>query len=418
MELLVKTMAGLEEVLAAELATIGAQDIKPGTRSVQCSGDLRVLYRANLELRTALRILVPIRSFTAFDERAFYLQVSQVDWSTFMDPDDTFVVDAVVFSKYFTHSQYIGLKTKDAIVDQFRDRTGRRPSVDTENPNVRINIHVSDSSCTLSIDSTGESLHRRGYRKDGMIAPINETLAAGMILLTGWTGEKPFIDPMCGSGTLPIEAALIAMRIPPQLYREDFLFMRWPDFDPSLWADVRANARAQIRPAPAPIFGFDKYFQAIQVAEAHAEAAHIGGKIHFERRRFETLLPPVPNGIIVTNPPYDARLADANIEGLYMMMGDRLKRNFSGYEAWIISANLGALKHFGLRTSRRITLYNGALECKYIQVELYQGTKRRLVSEADNASTAEPTENPNGIHKTERKDARKRITRSKDLDNV
>ncbi|MFM8450185.1 MAG: class I SAM-dependent RNA methyltransferase [Haliscomenobacter sp.] len=376
MDLLIKTMAGLEEVLAAELQAIGAQDIKPGTRSVQCSGDLRLLYRANLELRTALRILVPIRSFTAFDERAFYLQVGQTDWSEYLDTDDTFAIDAVVRSKYFTHSQYVGLKTKDAIVDQFRERTGRRPSVDTENPNVRINIHISESACTLSLDSTGESLHRRGYRKDGLIAPINETLAAGMLLLAGYTGDKPFVDPMCGSGTLPIEAAMIAMRIPPQLYREHFLFMRWPNFDPDLWADVRFQARAQMRPSPSPIFGFDKNFQAVQTSEAHAKAAHLDGKIHFERRRIETLTPPAPNGIIVSNPPYDARITDINIEGLYTMIGDRLKKHFIGYEAWIISANQVALKHLGLRPSSRYTLYNGALECKFIKIELYEGSKR------------------------------------------
>ena len=390
-------MAGLEEVLAAELDAIGAQDIRPGTRSVQCSGDLRLLYRANLELRTALRILVPLRSFQVFDEKALHLQVGRIDWTAYMDADDTFAVDSTVFSTYFTHSQYVALKTKDAIVDQFRELTGRRPSVDTENPNIRINVHISDAQCTVSLDSSGESLHRRGYRQDGLIAPINEVLAAGMILLSGWTGDAPFLDPMCGSGTLPIEAALIATRTPPQLYREHFPFMRWPDFDPLIWAEVRANARAQIRPAPAPIFGFDKNFQAVQTAENHAKVFHLEKSIRFERRRFETLEPPAPNGILIVNPPYDARLTDINIEGFYMMIGNRLKHHFAGYQAWLITSNLDAIKHIGLHTSRRFTLYNGALECKYIKMDLYEGSRRppREATEiAENATERPRTRKP------------------------
>ena len=381
-------MAGLEEVLAAELDTIGAQNIRPGTRSVQRSGDLRLLYRANLELRTALRVLLPLRSFEVFDEKALHLQVGRIDWTAYMDADDTFAVDSTVFSTYFTHSQYVALKTKDAIVDQFRELTGRRPSVDTENPNIRINVHISDSQCTVSLDSSGESLHRRGYRQDGLIAPINEVLAAGMILLSGWTGDSPFLDPMCGSGTLPIEAALIATRTPPQLYREHFPFMRWPDFDPLVWAEVRANARAQIRPAPAPIFGFDKNFQAVQTAELHAKAFHLEKSIRFERRRFEALEPPAPNGVLIVNPPYDNRLTDINIEGFYMMIGSRLKHHFAGYQAWLITSNLDALKYLGLRPSRRFTLYNGALECKYIKIDLYEGSRRHP------QENAEPAEKP------------------------
>lgn len=376
MNLIIKTLAGLEDVLAAELVALGAEKVEAGKRAVQCSGDLRLMYRANLELRTALRVLKPIHQFEASNEEELYAQVKSIDWSLFLDTDDTLAVDAVTHSPFFTHSQYVALKTKDAIVDQFREKTGSRPGVDTANPRLRINIHISNTACTVSLDSSGESLHKRGYRKEGLTAPINEVLAAGMILLSGWKGDSAFIDPMCGSGTLVIEAAMYAMRIPPQLYREDFAFMRWPDFNPAIWAEVRANARAGITTLNYPIFGYDKNFQAVQAAGENAKAAHLEGKIRFDRRRFETLTPAAEKGILMMNPPYDARIEDNHIEGLYQMIGDRLKKAFQGYEAWIISANQEALKYLGLRPSKKIILFNGALECRFIKLELYEGTRK------------------------------------------
>ncbi|MBK8880306.1 MAG: class I SAM-dependent RNA methyltransferase [Haliscomenobacter sp.] len=376
MNLIIKTLAGLEDVLAAELAAIGAEEIVAGKRAVQCAGDLRLMYRANLELRTALRVLKPIRQFEASNETEFYDQIKAIDWSAYLDVNDTLAVDAVAHSKVFTHSQYVALKTKDAIVDQFRERTGFRPGVDTENPRLRINVHISNTACSVSLDSSGESLHKRGYRTEGLTAPINEALAAGMILLSGWKGDCAFIDPMCGSGTLVIEAAMYAMRIPPQLYREDFAFMRWADFDPLLWADVRTNARAEMRTVHFPILGFDKNFQAVQASEANAKAARLEGKVRFDRRRFETLTPVAEKGILMMNLSYDVRITDNHIEGLYEMIGDRLKKAFPGYDAWIISANQEALKHLGLRPSRKIPLFNGALECRFIKLELYEGTRK------------------------------------------
>lgn len=376
MRLIIKTLAGLEEVLAEELRAIGAAGVSIGKRAVECEGDLRLLYRANLELRTALRVLRPVYTFAAEDEARFYEALLEFDWSQVMDVDDTFAIDAVAYSKIFTHSQYIALKTKDAIADWFRAKTGRRPSVDIERPNIRFNIHVAANQVTISLDSSGESLHKRGYRVEAGPAPINEVLAAGLVLLSGWKRDCAFVDPMCGSGTIPIEAALYAYNIPPQWYREDFAFMRWSDFDPMLWADVRTRARDAMSPFSHPILGFDKNYRAIQAAEANMRQARLEGKIRFERHRFETLNPSTEKGIIIMNPPYDARLEERNIEGLYQMIGDRLKQAFRGYTAWIISANMEALKCIGLRTSRRIPLFNGPLECRMVKVELYEGTRK------------------------------------------
>jgi putative N6-adenine-specific DNA methylase len=374
--LIIKTLAGLEEVLAEEFRAIGADAVVVGKRAVEGEGDLRLMYRANLELRTALRVLRPVYHFTAEDEKQLYDALLAYNWSEVMDVDDTFAIDAVTYSKIFTHSQYVALKTKDAIADWFRTQTGRRPSVDVERPNMRFNVHVAANQVTVSLDSSGESLHKRGYRVEAGPAPINEVLAAGLVLLSGWKKDCAFIDPMCGSGTIPIEAALYAYNIPPQWYREDFAFMRWSDFDPMLWASVRTAARDAMTPFSHPILGFDKNYRSIQTAEANVQQAHLEGKVRFERRRFETLAPPAEKGIIVMNPPYDARLEERNIEGLYQMIGDRLKQVFRGYTAWVISANMDALKSLGLRTSRRIPLFNGPLECRFVQVELYEGTRK------------------------------------------
>lgn len=376
MRLIIKTLAGLEEVLAEEFRALGAESVVVGKRAVEGEGDLRLLYRANLELRTALRVLRPIYMFTADDEGAFYNLLLEYNWSEVMDVDDTFAIDAVTYSKVFTHSQYIALKTKDAIADWFRARSGRRPSVDVERPNLRFNVHVAGNQVTVSLDSSGESLHKRGYREETGPAPINEVLAAGLVLLSGWKKDSAFIDPMCGSGTIPIEAALYAWNIPPQWYRDDFAFMRWSNFDPMLWASVRTAARDAMTTFSHSILGYDKNYRAIQAAEANAKKARLEGKVRFERRRFETLVPPAEKGIIVMNPPYDARLEERNIEGLYQMIGDRLKQAFRGYTAWIISANMEAMKSLGLRTSRRIPLFNGPLECRFVQVELYEGTRK------------------------------------------
>lgn len=374
-------MAGLEPVLAEELQTLGATEIYPGKRAVFFEGDLELLYRANYCLRTALRILVPIRECKARNEDDLYRQISAIDWSQYLGPNDTLAVDAVTNSEVFRHSKYVALKTKDAIVDQFRRLTGVRPDVDVTNPHLRINVHVGHTEVTVALDSSGDSLHKRGYRLDSVEAPINEVLAAGMILLSGWRGEVPFLDPMCGSGTLAIEAALLAHGIPPQQLRQQFGFMRWKNFDRALWATVRQEA-----PGPAPevaplIFASDKDFQAVKIANLNAIAAGLEGKVKIERARFETLTPPPAPGLLMMNPPYDQRLELQFIEDFYGAIGDRLKQCYAGYQAWIISAHLDALKNIGLRASRRFPLFNGNLECKLLKFDLYAGSKKKPVEE-------------------------------------
>ncbi|WP_222845849.1 THUMP domain-containing class I SAM-dependent RNA methyltransferase [Flavilitoribacter nigricans] len=377
MQLAIKTLAGLEPLLAGELKALGARDIEAGTRIVTCTGDPEVLYRVNFESRTALRVLVPIDSFRATHEKRLYNKIQQIDWSQYMQVDQTLAIDAVTNSQHFRHSKYAALKTKDAIVDQFRDKFGRRPNINVRNPDLRINIHISNDICNVSLDSSGDSLHKRGYRVDTVEAPLNEVLAAGMVMHTGWSGDRPLVDPMCGSGTILIEAAMIAANIPPQLPGRKFGFQNWADYDAKLWEAVKARALDQIRPIEVPILGYDKAFKAVKISHQNILAARLSGKIEVERKAFEKMDPPPPPGVLIMNPPYDERLAVEDVKAFYQSIGDRLKQAYAGYEAWIISSNLDAMKSIGLRASRRLTLFNGPLECKYMKFELYEGSRKR-----------------------------------------
>lgn len=377
MKYIAKTLFGLESILAEELQQIGASNIRIGTRAVFFEGDLRVLYRANYELRTAIRILVELTEFKVFDEKMLYRKIREFNWSDYLTNNQTFAIDAVTSSKQFTHSKYVALKTKDAIADQFRERYGRRPNVDIKDPDLRIHVYINQNQCAVSLDSSGDSLHRRGYRTQALEAPISEVLAAGMLLLSGWDGKTALIDPMCGSGTIIIEAALIAYGIPPQRYREKFGFMGWSNFQPDLWEEVVEAANRQIKETDVPLFGYDKDFKAIKIAAENAFNAQLEGKIQFERKKFERLEKPAEEGVIIMNPPYDERLESDNIIGLYQMIGDQLKQTFTGYEAWIISSNKDAIKRIGLRPSKKLTLFNGKLECKYHKFEMYAGTKKQ-----------------------------------------
>lgn len=373
--IVIKTLQGLEQVLAAELAALGATDIAPLKRAVSCTGDQRLLYRANYELRTAMRVLVPIRTFRATNEKAYYQAVRETDWSKYMDVSDTLAVEAMVAGDYFKHSQYAALLTKDAIVDQFRDKYDRRPSVNLDAPTLRIHTRINGAECTLLLDSSGDSLHKRGYRRDVAEAPLSEVLAAGMILLTGWAGDSPFVDPMCGSGTLPIEAAMIAMNMPPQHKRESFGFFKWKGFNRKLWEEVKSEADARIRPPAFPIFASDKEVRARNSAAINLLSAGLENVVQVEKIPFEKLTPPETPGILVTNPPYDERIKVEEIEAFYKSIGDRLKQHWAGWTAWLISSNMDAWKTFGLRPSRKITLYNGPLECYFQKFELYEGKK-------------------------------------------
>lgn len=375
-QLIAKTVAGIEPVLARELRELGAKNVSILRRGVAFEGDQRLLYRSNVELHTALRILVPIDQFQATHEDQFYNKVKQIDWSRYLDIDETFAIDSIVHSSYFKHSHYISLKTKDAIVDQFREKEGKRPSVDVRRPKIRIHVHIHEKECSIALDSSGESLHKRGHRVETVEAPINEVLAAGLIGLTGWKGDCDFIDPMCGSGTFLIEAALWAYNIAPQLHRKSFGFTKWNDFDKRLLAEIKQNAEQAIKPFNHSIWGFDKSFKAIKATQRNILAAQMEGKIKVDRRRFEKLDKPVPNGLIIMNPPYDERLHDLNINDLYSAIGDQLKQVFTGYTAWILSSNKSALKHIGLRPSKKIVVFNGKLECKFQQYEMYTGSKK------------------------------------------
>jgi len=367
------TLTGLEDVLTGELKHLGAEKVVKRTRAVEFQGDTTLMYRANLELRTALRVLKPIHRFRARKDQTFYDQVRQVDWNQYLTPADTLAVDSVVNSKYFTHSKYSALRVKDAIVDQFRDRTGKRPSVDVDTPTVRIHLYITGDRCVLSLDSSGDSLHRRGYRLATGAAPVNEALAAGMVLLSGWDRQSAFTDPMCGSGTILIEAALYARNFAPGLIRRAFGFQRWTGYDPHLWEQVVEAARERVIDWDGPVVGADRGAGALQNARENIARAGLDDLIRLSQTSFEDREPSTEEGVVMMNPPYGERMKTTDIFALYERIGDTLKQNYSGHVAWVLSANKEALKHIGLRTSRRYTLYNGPLECKFHRYDIYAG---------------------------------------------
>ena len=370
-----KTFKGLENVLATELSNLGAEKITVLNRAVSYTGNQAMLYKTNLWLRTALKILKPIHSFKAKNEVELYKGISQIDWSQYMNVEDTLSIHTTVSSDYFNHSQFVALKSKDAIVDQFRNKFGKRPSIDTENPSILLNIHLTNDECLVSIDSSGESLHKRGYRLNSILAPINEVLAAGMILLTGWDANTNFIDPMCGSGTIPIEAALIAYNIPPGIFRKKFAFENWMDFDRDLFESVY-DEDAESDKFNKLILGSDISAGAIRIATENAKNAFLLNKIQLKVQSFESLFPPEEGGVVIMNPPYGERLRKNNIEQMYRSMGNQMKRMYNGYDVWILSGNLDAIDQIGLRPSKKITLFNGAIECKFNKYEIYTGTKK------------------------------------------
>ncbi len=377
-EIIAKTFAGLEQVLADELKALGATGIRIIKRAVVFEGDTRMLYRANYELRTALRILVPIHSFSAAREKDLYEGVRDIDWSNYLQVSDTLAVDAVAQGEVFRHSQYVALLTKDAIVDQFRDRYQRRPNVNTLSPGLRVNVHVLGNHCDITLDATAGSLHRRNYRRDTVEAPLNEVLAAGMVLLSEWNGLGPFVDPMCGSGTLAVEAALLALRIPPQFMREGFGFFKWPDFNRKTWESVKKEADGQaLQGFEFPIIASDKDTRARNATAVNVLSAGLENVIQVEKMPFEKVQPPELPGTLLTNPPYDERLKLEDTAEFYHGIGDILKKNWPDWNAWLISSNREALKSVGLRPSKRITLFNGALECSFQKFELYTGSRSK-----------------------------------------
>lgn len=374
MKLLIKTMHGLEEVLAEEVKEIGGEKIKILKRSVSCEGNLEFLYKANMTLRTALKILVPIYWFTAKNENQLYDEVYKFDWSNYLKTEQTFAIDNTIFSEFFRHSKYAALKTKDAIVDQFRDKTGVRPSVDIKRPDIQFDLHAYQDQFTISLDSSGDTLNKRGYHEPGHEAPMNEVLAAGLLKLSGWNKSIPLIDPMCGSGTILFEAALMGMNMAPQLHRQSFAFKNWSNYDPIIWNRVVAEARAAVRKAELEISGGDIDLMTVKRTEKTIKKLKMNDTITVRRVSFENHIPKTPSGMIVTNPPYGERIGE-NVNELYKMMGDALKNHYTGFDAWIISSNMEAFKHVKLRASKKIVLFNGALECKFQKYEMYKGSR-------------------------------------------
>lgn len=372
-----KTLFGFEELLVKELKQLGAQDVKAGVRNVSFVGDKGFMYKANLALRTAIKILKPIKTFRVSNEDDLYKQVYNIKWEKYLKATGSLAIDATVHSKHFTHSKFIALKTKDAIVDRFRDNGGIRPNVDLRFPDLKINVHIDRSVCTISLDTSGESLHRRGYKLATNIAPINEVLAAGLIMLSGWDGQSDFMDPMCGSGTMLAEAAMIACNIPPNLMRKEFAFERWEDWDVDLFEKIEESLLKKTRDFHHKIIGYDKSPSAVHKAKENIKNAHLDEFITIKHEDF--FKTQRPGGVqklhMVFNPPYGERL-DIQMEQFYKQIGDTLKQNYPNTDAWFITSNLEALKHVGLRPSRKIKLFNAKLESRLVKYQIYEGSKK------------------------------------------
>lgn len=412
-ELIAKTFQGLEEVLAQELIELGASNVQIGRRMVSFTGDKRMMYKANFCLRTAIRILKPIKHFVAKNADDVYEQVKLIDWEHYMDNMCSFSVDAVVFSSEFRHSKFVAYRVKDAIVDYFREHTGNRPSVRLNNPDISLNIHVAEDKCTLSLDSSGESLHKRGYRQGQVEAPLNEVLAAGMILMTGWRGECDLIDPMCGSGTIPIEAALIARNIAPGVFRKEFGFEKWKDFDRDLF-DAIYNDDSGERDFAHQIYGYDCNPRAFDIASANVKAAGVQKQIKLKIQPFQQFTRPDVKSIIITNPPYGERISSDDLLGLYQSIGQILKFKFSGNDAWILSYRDECFDQIGLKPSLKVALFNGALECQFRKYQLFDGKFKDYQNETGGKSFKRTQRDTTPyVRQKDRKDPRKNRDYSK-----
>ena len=374
-EVIASTLFGLEEIVAGELKLLGASDIKILNRAVSFYGNKELLYKANLHLRTALKVLKPLVQFMIRDDIDLYKKVKRIDWEKYLNKNGTLAIEATVNGDYFTHAQYVALKSKDAIVDQFRENWGIRPSVDLEDPDLRINIHIKDRTCSVSLDSSSSSLGKRGYRQAQGLAPMSEVLAAGIIALSGWDKKTDLLDPMCGSGTFPIEAAMIACNIAPGRLRR-FGFEHWKDFDAELLSLLKKEADDMVIEPSCKIYGRDLEKRAIEISETNAIHAGVQNYIDFKQSDFLNSEAHFNDGIIFINPPYGERLKEEDeIIPFYQEIGTQMKHHCEGCEAWIISSNLRALKFIGLRPSRKIRLFNGPLDCKLHKYELFKGKK-------------------------------------------
>lgn len=378
------TFHGLEDVLVNELMKLGARDIVPFKRGVSFTGDKGFMYKANLCLRTALKVLVPIYSFTANNEHELYDKMKEYEWEELLNSDETLAINATVNSDEFNHSLYVSQKTKDAICDRFVEKFDVRPNVDLDRPTVRIYVHIFRNQVNVSLDSSGDSLFKRGYRVDIDTAPMKEVLAAGMVLLSNWQPHLPLIDGMCGSGTLGIEAALYANNIPPGVFREEFGFMKWHDFDKELWDKIYESSINRIKDDMPNIISSDIDIIPLEMAKRNGAVAKVDDVIQYEHISFFDLMPTKPHGTILLNPPYDERIKMEDTNAFYKQIGDKLKKDFGGWTCWIISSNMEAIKSIGLHPSKKMTLFNASLECKLLKYEMYSGSKKASKQDLNN----------------------------------
>ena len=375
-KMMAKTLYGFEPILAKELRNLGAGHVEEGVRNVTFEGDTGFMYKANLCLRTALKVFKPIKTFRVFNENDLYRHIYDLDWPDIFDVEKTFAIDSIANTQVFDNTMFVSLKAKDAIVDKFREVLRERPNVKTQDPDIRINIHIYKNTCTVSLDSSGNSLHQRGYRILTNIAPINEVLAAGLLLKTGWDGQTDFFDPMCGSGTFLIEAAMIACNIPVNINRESYAFMHWKDYDAELYDKIVDASLKKVREFHHKIIGYDKAPSAVRKAQENVDHANLSEYITIEREDFFRADKPVEGKLhMVFNPPYGERLP-IDMEIFYGKIGDTFKKVYPGTDAWLITSNLEALKHIGLKTSKRIKTFNGKLEARLVKYDIYEGSKK------------------------------------------
>jgi len=393
LKFIAKTLEGLEEILADELSDMGAQDIEIWKRAVAYSGDKMTLYRSNLMLRTCLKVLVFMKEFSVENEIELYNEIKKIPWEDYLGLEDTFAIDSVVNSEKFRHANFIALKAKDAIADRFREKYNQRPNVDTQDPTLKINIHIRENIVTLSLDSSGQSLHMRGYRKHSVDAPLNEVLAAGLVLMSSWDKSSTLIDPMCGSGTILCEAARIAGKIPPQSPDRAFAFKKWKSYDPELWKMVCDEAEAKINTKDIPsLLGYDINQKAVQVAITNIGEAGLSEFIKIEKEDF-FYLEGSQDIMLIFNPPYDGRLKEKDVLDFYSFIGDKLKLSFQGCTAWILSGHMAAMKNIGLRPSAKKSLLNGSIPSLFCRYDMYAGSKKQKWQDMYPQETATENEN-------------------------
>ena len=388
-KIIAKTFQGLEEVLAKELINLGANNVEIGRRMVAFTGDKEMLYKANFCTRTAVKVLKPIKEFKAKDADEVYEEAKNIDWEKYMDVKSTFLVDSVIFSENFRHSKFVAYRVKDAIADYWREKSGGdRPNVVISNPDLRIHVHIAEDEVTIALDSSGESLHQRGYKTATVQAPLNEVLAAGLIMLTGWDGECDLIDPFCGSGTILIEAALIAQNVYPGVFRKEYAFEKWKDFDADLF-DRIYNDDSQEREFDHKIYGYDINRQVVQIATNNVLNAGVKDIVSVEQRDFYEFEQPLDKAIMITNPPYGDRITTDDIFDLYETIGKNLKRNFVGNDAWIISHHEELFDKIGFRPSTKYALFNGSLECEFRKYQIFDGKLKERREEGLDIKTDE-----------------------------